>query len=188
MVHSQWNSMTGGITGLPCRPGRGSLKNRDNAICSWAPWDSDLRKDALAMPSKNWKLQTRLLVREGVPHQQIHNRLKIIKERRRTIGRRSQTDWPTDRRSLYNFDFDIQSERFFENIIFAQLFKRKSSFHITRRPHAKFSSVRRWIRLLEDSDHSPHLRQFPLSFFSALELLLHLGLPSGPFSFPLLFS
>jgi hypothetical protein len=28
------------------------------------------------MPSKNWKLQTQLLVREGTPHQQIQNCLK----------------------------------------------------------------------------------------------------------------
>jgi hypothetical protein len=38
-------------------------------------------KTALTMPSNNWKLQTRLLVREGAPHQQTRNCLKIIKER-----------------------------------------------------------------------------------------------------------
>jgi hypothetical protein len=26
----------------------GTLKNRDNKICSWVPWDSNLRKAALA--------------------------------------------------------------------------------------------------------------------------------------------
>jgi hypothetical protein len=31
----------------------GSLKNRDNKICSWVPWDSDLWKATLAMPGKN---------------------------------------------------------------------------------------------------------------------------------------
>jgi hypothetical protein len=36
------------------------------------------------------KLQTRLPVREGAPHQQTRNCLKIIKERRGKIGRRSQ--------------------------------------------------------------------------------------------------
>jgi hypothetical protein len=36
------------------------------------------------------KLQTRLLVREGAPHQQTRNSLKIIKEIRGKIGRRSQ--------------------------------------------------------------------------------------------------
>jgi hypothetical protein len=29
--------------------------NRDNKICSWVPLESDLRKDSLAMPSKNLK-------------------------------------------------------------------------------------------------------------------------------------
>jgi hypothetical protein len=55
-------------------------------LWSWIPWDSDLRKAALTMPSKNWKLHTRLLVTEGSPRQQIRNCLKIIKERRRKIG------------------------------------------------------------------------------------------------------
>jgi hypothetical protein len=31
------------------------------------PWDSDLKIATLAMPSKNLKLQTQLLVREGTP-------------------------------------------------------------------------------------------------------------------------
>jgi hypothetical protein len=70
----------GGITGLPCSwgklilescsPGSGRLKNRENKICSWVPWDSDQKKTALAMISKHWKLQARLLVREGDPQQQ----------------------------------------------------------------------------------------------------------------------
>jgi hypothetical protein len=89
--------MPWGITALPCScgkwiqepgpPGWESLKNRDNKICPWVPWESDLRKAALSVPSKNLKIQTRLLVREGAPHQQIRNCLKIIKERRRTLGR-----------------------------------------------------------------------------------------------------
>jgi hypothetical protein len=53
-----------------------SLKDRDNKLCSWVPWDSDLRKTVLSMPGKNWKLQTRLLIREGAPHQQTRNCLK----------------------------------------------------------------------------------------------------------------
>jgi hypothetical protein len=57
-----------------------SLKNRDSKLCSWVPWDSDLRKAALSMPGKNWKLQTRLLVREGAPHQQTRNCLKIKRQ------------------------------------------------------------------------------------------------------------
>jgi hypothetical protein len=41
------------------------------------------------MPGKNWKRQARLLVREGAPQQQTRNFVKIIKERRGKIGRRS---------------------------------------------------------------------------------------------------
>jgi hypothetical protein len=51
----------------PGPPGWRSLKNRDNKLGSKVPWDSDLRRAALSMPRKNRKLQTRLLVREGVP-------------------------------------------------------------------------------------------------------------------------
>jgi hypothetical protein len=76
--------------GEPGPPSWGRLKNRDNKLCSWVSWDSDLRKDTLAMPSKNRKLQTRLLAREGVPQKQIRSYLKIIEERRRRISRRSQ--------------------------------------------------------------------------------------------------
>jgi hypothetical protein len=39
---------------LPTRLG-GSLKNRDNKLCSCVPWDSYLRKTALAMPGKTEK-------------------------------------------------------------------------------------------------------------------------------------
>jgi hypothetical protein len=78
--------MPGGITGLSCSwgkwiqepdpPGWGSLKNRDNKLCSWVACDSDLRKAGLAMPGKNWKVRTRLLIREGTSHQQTRNCLK----------------------------------------------------------------------------------------------------------------
>jgi hypothetical protein len=60
--------------------------------------------EKLAIPSKNLKLQTSPLVREGAPHQQARNCLKIIKERRGKIGRGSQmgarhqdrlADWPS---------------------------------------------------------------------------------------------
>jgi hypothetical protein len=53
---------------------------------------------------RNWKLQTQLLVREGVPHQQTRNCLRLFKERRGRIGRGSQmgtwhqdrlADWPS---------------------------------------------------------------------------------------------
>jgi hypothetical protein len=46
---------------------------KNNKLWSWVPWDSDLRKAALAMPGKNWKAQTRLLVKEDAPHQQTRN-------------------------------------------------------------------------------------------------------------------
>jgi hypothetical protein len=81
LITIEVNLMPGGITGLRCSwgkwiqehdpPGWASLKNRINKICSWVLRDSELRKAALAIPSKekkNWKLQTRLLVREGAPH------------------------------------------------------------------------------------------------------------------------
>jgi hypothetical protein len=65
------------------------------------------------MPGKNRKVQTRLLVREGAPHQQTRNCKKKLK---RDWGNlvagpkwvlETKTDWPTDCRSQYNFDFDI---------------------------------------------------------------------------------
>jgi hypothetical protein len=46
------------------------------------------------MPGKNWKLQTRLLVREGAPHQQTRNCLKLNREGEK-LCRGSQMDaWP----------------------------------------------------------------------------------------------
>jgi hypothetical protein len=54
----------------------GSLKNSDKNIRSWVPCDSDQRK-SLAMPSNDWKLQTRPFVKEGTPQQ---TSLKIIKK------------------------------------------------------------------------------------------------------------
>jgi hypothetical protein len=86
-----------------------SLKNRDNKISSRVPWEPDLRKAALAMSRKSWKLQTRILVRGGAPHKQICNCLKIIKGKKLVVGPRwvldTKTEWPTDRQSWYNFDF-----------------------------------------------------------------------------------
>jgi hypothetical protein len=75
---------------LPEPPGWRSLKNRGNKLRSWVLWYSDLRKAVLAMSRKNWKLQTRLLVSDGAPHQKTRNCLKIIKGRRGKIGRGSQ--------------------------------------------------------------------------------------------------
>jgi hypothetical protein len=55
---------------------------------------------------QNWKVQTRLFVGEGAPHQQTRNSLKIIKERMGIIGRESQMGaWHQDGLAdgLYNF-------------------------------------------------------------------------------------
>jgi hypothetical protein len=86
---------------------RGVKKNTDNKIYSWVLWDSDLRKATLVMPSKNCKLQMRLLIRECAPHQQIPKCLKIIKERGKKLVTcpkwvpDTKADWPTDCRSWY---------------------------------------------------------------------------------------
>jgi hypothetical protein len=65
--------LTSTSTSTTGSPDWGSLKSKDNKLCSWVPWDSDLRKAALAMPGKNSKLQTQLFIREGTPHQQTRN-------------------------------------------------------------------------------------------------------------------
>jgi hypothetical protein len=49
----------------PSPPGWGSLKNWVNKIWFWVPWDSNTSGIALARTSRNSKLQTRPLVREG---------------------------------------------------------------------------------------------------------------------------
>jgi hypothetical protein len=78
-VSERWKPVTeflGEINTRTCPSwlgGGGGLKNIDNKLCSWVPWHSDLSKAALAMPGKNGKVQTRLLVREGAPHQQTQN-------------------------------------------------------------------------------------------------------------------
>jgi IS30 family transposase len=49
------------------------------------------------MPGKNWKVQTRLLVREGAPQPTRNRKKKKIKERMGKIGRRSQVGaWHQD--------------------------------------------------------------------------------------------
>jgi hypothetical protein len=79
----------------PCR--WGEWKIWDSRIWSWAPWDSDSTK--IVLESK-CKLQTRLLVREGAPHQQTRNCLRIIFRKELVTGLRwvpeTKTDWPTD--------------------------------------------------------------------------------------------
>jgi hypothetical protein len=76
-------------------------------------------KTALAMPSKNRKLQTPLLVREGAPRQQTRNCLKIIRKQgeKFVAGPRwvpdTKTDRPTDPRSYYNVGFDFNFDSSF---------------------------------------------------------------------------
>jgi hypothetical protein len=70
--------------------------------------ESDCDSDSQTYKGNNWKLHTRLFVREGAPHQQIRNCLKIIKERNLVVSPRwvadTKTDWPTNRLAYYNFD------------------------------------------------------------------------------------
>jgi hypothetical protein len=90
------NPMPRGATGLPCSWGKliqepgppdwGSL-NIETIKYAHEPHGT---QTLLARPSNNWKLLTWPLVREGAPHQQTCNCLKkVIKERRRKIGRGS---------------------------------------------------------------------------------------------------
>jgi hypothetical protein len=79
-------------------PRWGSLTNWDTKINSWVPWDSYPRKTPLAMPSNNWKLHTRPLVRKGAPHQQTRNSLKVTKKKKEEIGFESQMGvWHQDK-------------------------------------------------------------------------------------------
>jgi hypothetical protein len=80
--------MSEGITGLPCS---WEIETRESGPPSWgslkfetvkyyeSSGDSDPRKTALARLSNNFKLHARPLVREGAPHQQTLNCLKMIK-------------------------------------------------------------------------------------------------------------
>jgi hypothetical protein len=84
----------------------------DSKIWSRVPRDSDPRMTALARTSSNCKWQTRPLVRESVPHQQTRNCLinkNLVVSPRWVFY--SKTDWPTDRRSKHNFDFDFDTDR-----------------------------------------------------------------------------
>jgi hypothetical protein len=68
------------------------------------------RKTALPRLSNNCKLQIRPLEREGAPLQPTRICLKMmIKEDKLVAGPRwlpdTKIDWPTDRRSQYNFDY-----------------------------------------------------------------------------------
>jgi hypothetical protein len=71
----------------------------DNKLCLLVPWDSDLRKAALAMPGKNW-----LLVREGAHTSKPETVKKLSGREWEKISRWSQTgawhqDWLADCRS-----------------------------------------------------------------------------------------
>jgi hypothetical protein len=78
----------GGIIGLPISWGDISTgkwlstlsdsQNWDSQVRFWVHQGSDVRKIALAIaiPSNNWKLQTRPLVREGASYEQSHNCIK----------------------------------------------------------------------------------------------------------------
>jgi hypothetical protein len=86
----------------PGPPFWGSLKNWDNKICFWIPWDSDPSRAELARTSSNSKLQTRLLVREGATKYHIRNCPKKISKRKK-IGRGSQMSvWHQDSVGLYS--------------------------------------------------------------------------------------
>jgi hypothetical protein len=86
-------------------------QNWDNNVWPRLLQDSNPRKIALAKTSSSRKLQTWPLVREGSPHQQTHNWLKIVlKNGDKLVAGPTwvpdiKTDWPTDRRWENNFDF-----------------------------------------------------------------------------------
>jgi hypothetical protein len=65
--------------------------NEFEKLNSWR-YNWALIKTVMARPSSNCKVQSRPLAREGDTHQQTRNSLKMIKERKRKIGRRPQTD------------------------------------------------------------------------------------------------
>jgi hypothetical protein len=81
----------------------------DSKIWLWIPWDSDLRITVLAGTSSSCKLQTRPVVRDGTPHQQICNCPTVIKFGRRTqMGARHQE---TSQLTLnHNFDLGYLSQ------------------------------------------------------------------------------
>jgi hypothetical protein len=64
----------------------GGLNFETVKIWSLSLRDSDPRRTALARPSNNCEQQTRPLVREGAPHQEIHICLKMIEKEEKLIG------------------------------------------------------------------------------------------------------
>jgi ABC-type phosphate transport system auxiliary subunit len=80
----------GGVIGISCSWGNkdrnlvlqvGGVPKIETITHAHESRGTHLRKAVLVMPGKNWKVQTRLLVREGAPHQQTRNFLNIIKTR-----------------------------------------------------------------------------------------------------------
>jgi hypothetical protein len=69
------------VTGTPCSwlSRLGEFRTYDSEVWSWVPRGSDPRMPALARTSRNYKRQTRPLVREGAPFQQTHNCLTVTK-------------------------------------------------------------------------------------------------------------
>jgi hypothetical protein len=63
---------------------------------------------ALARTSSNCKRQTRPPVTEGAPHEQTHNSLTELSGLGPQMRLDTKIDWPTDRRSLHNFGFDLE--------------------------------------------------------------------------------
>jgi hypothetical protein len=61
-----------------------------------------VRRETASTSGKNWKVQTRLLVREGAPHQQTWNCQKITKERMGKIGCAWYKDGLADSNLTYN--------------------------------------------------------------------------------------
>jgi hypothetical protein len=90
------NSVPGGITGPPV-PGGHKYRNlvlhvEGVSKIETIKYAHESRGTQVSerLPGKNWKLQTRLLIREGAPHKKPRNCLKIIKETMWKTGRGSQ--------------------------------------------------------------------------------------------------
>jgi hypothetical protein len=81
-----WTQCLGGITVSPCSwgirepgvAGWGSLESETVKYCDESRW-TRTRNWRLVRTSSNYKRQTRPHVREGAPHQQIRNCLRVIK-------------------------------------------------------------------------------------------------------------
>jgi hypothetical protein len=81
----------------------------EGKIWWWFLQDFHTRMTALARSSSSSKSQTISLLREDATHKDTSNYSKVIKNV--ILGPRwlndTKRDWPTGRRSLHNFDFDL---------------------------------------------------------------------------------